>query len=419
MKVIVIGAGVVGLSTAYYLRKRGFEVTVLERGGPDHDCCSLGNAGMVVPSHIAPLAAPGVVGRGLRMMLSRTSPFAIRPGQADGLLRWLGLFRRSARREHVRRAAPLLRDLGLAGRRCFEELDAASDGAFGLTQRGIAMICRTPAGLHEECEGAEHARSLGLETRILDPDETRRLEPGLCVDAAGAVFYPQDCHLDPVRLVAWLLAETERAGVTYEWGANAIGVRISGDHIVQAVTTGGSYAADAVVLAAGWLSGRLAASAGAAMPLLGGKGYSLTLPHPPRMLEVPAILTEARVAVTPIGQSLRFAGTMELGAADVTIDPRRVSGIVASIAPYFPEFGSAAFEGITPWAGLRPCSPDGLPYVGRFGRWPNLLAATGHAMQGISLGPITGKLIAETLAGEAISLDIDSLRPDRFDGAAV
>jgi D-amino-acid dehydrogenase len=148
--------------------------------------------------------------------------------------------------------------------------------------------------------------------------------------------------------------------------------------------------------------------------MLPGKGYSLTVPAPDRLPRLPSILTEARVAVTPLGTSLRVGGTLELGRGEGPPDPRRVAGIVRSFTTHYPDFAPADFAAVTPWSGLRPCSPDGLPYIGRFARYDNLVAATGHAMMGVSLGPITGRLVAEIVSGEPPSVEISALHPDRF-----
>ena len=168
------------------------------------------------------------------------------------------------------------------------------------------------------------------------------------------------------------------------------------------------------MLCGGAWSSEMARRLRLSIPMQAGKGYSLTLAHPRQLPRLCSILTEARVAVTPMGESLRIGGTMELSGIDLRIDPRRVRGIVRSIPAYFPEFHEHDFDGITPWSGLRPCSPDGLPYIGRAKRWQNLIVATGHAMMGLSLGPVTGELVADLIAGRAPSLTIDALSPDRF-----
>jgi D-amino-acid dehydrogenase len=180
------------------------------------------------------------------------------------------------------------------------------------------------------------------------------------------------------------------------------------------LTDRGDFEADEYVLCAGIWSTALARDLGLRLPMQAGKGYSLTLPEPRRLPSLCAILTEARVAVTPMGSALRVGGTLELTGLDESIDAARVRGIVSAVTRYYPDFSAADFAGVTAWCGLRPCSPDGLPYVGRFGRYRNVSAATGHATMGVSLGPVTGKLMAEILSDETPSLDIAALRPDRY-----
>jgi D-amino-acid dehydrogenase len=203
-------------------------------------------------------------------------------------------------------------------------------------------------------------------------------------------------------------------GVRIEDGVRVVGWRTEGGKLVAAKTPSDDLAADAFVLGAGVWSADLARGLGLSLPMLAGKGLSLTLRRPARLPQTPSILTEARVAVTPMGEDLRFGGTMELGTRDLAPSPARVRGIVKSAARYFPELGAEAFQDVRPWCGLRPCSPDGLPYIGRFERHPNLIAATGHAMMGVSLGPITGQLVAEMLSGETPSIPPGLLRPDRY-----
>jgi D-amino-acid dehydrogenase len=412
--ILVIGGGVVGLCTAYYALQKGHRVTVVERGAPDHDCCSLGNAGLIVPSHFIPLAAPGVVAQGLRMLLNPASPFYIRPRLNRDLVDWCWKFYRAANAAHVARTAPLLRDLNLASRRCYEELAALPGSDFGLVKNGLLMLCKTEKRLHEEAEMAQIARKLGLSTDVLTPEEAARLNPGLRMEIAGAVYFADDYHLTPPRLMAWLARVLQENGAQFSWSTEVTGWRVGKNSVEALQTTRGELSADEYVLAAGSWSPGLARGLGLHLPLQAGKGYNITLPNPPRLPTVASTLVEARVAVTPMGSSLRFAGTMEIAGLDKSINPVRVNAIRQAIPRYFPEFGPDDFHGVKAWSGLRPCSPDGLPYIGRFSRCTNLCAATGHSMMGVSLGPITGTLVAEILSGEEPSLDISALSPDRY-----
>jgi D-amino-acid dehydrogenase len=415
---LVVGGGVIGLSVAWYARQAGFAVTVVERGPPPHDSCSLGNAGMVVPSHFVPLAAPGMVATGLRSLGRRRSPVYVRPRLDPAFVRWSWDFWRSATRAHVERSAPVLRDLALLSRRCYEELATARGNDFGLERHGLVMLCRTEHGLEEEIAAAEYARRLGLEARVLDPAGLAALEPGLPTTAIGGVHYPMDAHLSPQRFVAGLTRDLENAGARFVWNAEATGWRAEGRRggarVVALQTSAGEFAADEYLLAAGSWSPRSVRGLDLRLPVEAGKGYSLTLAQPRALPRTCAILVEARIAVTPMQGALRFAGTMELAGLDESIDPERVRAIVDAVPAYYPRFGAADFEGVAPWRGLRPCTPDGMPYIGRVRRYANFSVATGHAMMGLSLAPATGRLVAELLSGRPTSMPLDAFAPERF-----
>jgi D-amino-acid dehydrogenase len=415
--VLIVGGGIVGLSVAYYCSRKGHRVTLIERGGRNRDGCSFVNAGMLVPSHIVPLASPGMVQLGLRWMWNPESPFYVKPRLSADLLSWSWQFHRASTQAHVDRAAPILRDLHLASRDCYREWATLWNNDFNLTERGMLMLCNTERGLEEETRAAGYARRLGISAKVLTAAATAELEPNLRMDVVGSVYFPVDCHLTPGRLMASLAREVERAGVQVSYDTGADGWRSEDDRI-EAVRTNRADAAeltaDEYVVCGGIWSQNMVRDLGIRIPMQAGKGYSLTLEHPASLPSVCAILSEARVAVTPMGSSLRFAGTMELSGIDEGINPTRVRGIIKSVAAYYPDIPPAHLEQATVRTGLRPCSPDGLPYVGRVSRFANLSVATGHAMMGMSLGPITGKLMAETLSGEPVSCGMDGLSPDRY-----
>lgn len=412
--VVVVGGGVIGLAAAWYARCAGLEVTVVERGAPGHDSCSVGNAGMVVPSHFVPLAAPGMLRVGLASLFDRRSPVRVRPRLDAAFARWGWLFARAATAAHVERAAPLLRDFGLLSRRCYEELATARGNDFGLERSGLLVLCRTGHGLAEEARTAAHAARLGLEAEVLDAAGVAALEPGIRTSVAGGVYFPLDCSLTPQRFVAGLVGDLERAGARFLWRTEAREWRVERGRVVALVAGGTELAADEYVLATGAWSPRTTRGLGLRLPVEAGKGYSLTLPAPRVRPRICAILAEARVAVTPLADGLRFAGTMEFAGLDDSIDPVRVRAIAEAVPGYYPELASGDFDGVAPWRGLRPCTPDGLPYLGRPRRLRNLVVATGHAMMGLSLAPATGLVVAELLAGRPTSLPLDLLAPDRF-----
>jgi D-amino-acid dehydrogenase len=411
-RVIIVGGGVIGLCSAYYALRRGLAVTLIEREAAGADNCSMGNAGMIVPSHFTPLAAPGMIAKGLRWMFNPESPFYVRPRMNVDLMRWGWLFYRHSTERHVAASRELLRDLNLESRRLFAEL--AEDQDFGLAKRGLLMLCKTSKGLDEEAEVARAAREIGLTAEVLDAAATARLDPGITMDVAGAVYFPQDCHLDPARFMAAMRRRVLELGGVIESGVEIDSIEAAHGRVNSIEGSGRRFEGGQFVLAGGSWTPRLLAMIGVKLPLQAGKGYSLTLPQPPQTPQLCSIFAEAKVAITPMGGKLRFGGTMEVGGLDLSINPARVRGIVKSVHAYFPEFSERDFEGIAPWAGLRPVSPDGIPYLGKIRGFSNLLAATGHAMMGLSLAPVSGRLVADLLAGDAPFREIEAMEVGRF-----
>ena len=412
--VLIIGGGVIGLSTAYYCAKRGHRVTLIDRNPEQRDGCSFGNAGMVVPSHFVPLAAPGMVALGLKWMWNPESPFYIKPRLNWELMSWAWKFMRAANAAHVARSAPLIRDLSFASRDCFEELETLPGNDFGLVKKGLVMLCKTQHSLDEEAVYAQRANELGVPAEVLDAKGVAKLDPDVTMDVAGGVYFPKDCHLSPNRFMAGLKRQCDAMGVKFRWDTEVEGFTLDGSRVCGIKTKAGEFTADEVILCGGSWSPGVARELGLKLPMQAGKGYSLTLAKPRELPQICSIFTEARVAVTPMGDTLRFGGTMEIAGLNEDINPVRVRGIIKSVSKYYPKFSPQDFEGIQPWRGLRPCSPDGLPYLGRTAKFKNLIIATGHAMMGLSLGPITGRLVSEIVSGEKPSIPIDLLNPDRY-----
>ena len=411
-RVIIVGGGVIGLCSAYYALKRGFSVTVIEREATGGDNCSMGNAGMIVPSHFTPLAAPGMISKGLRWMFNPESPFYVRPRVNLDLMRWGWLFYRNSTERHVAASRELLRDLNMESRRLFAELSNERD--FGLAQRGLLMLCKTAKGLDEEAEVADSAHEIGLKAEVIDAAGAAKLDPSITMDVAGAVYFPEDCHLDPARFMAEMRRRVLELGGMIESGVEIDGIEIRGGQVVSVSGNGRKFEGGQFVLAGGSWTPKLLDLIGVKLPLQAGKGYSLTLPAPPELPQLCSIFAEAKVAITPMGNSLRFGGTMEVGGLDLSINPARVRGIVKSVHAYFPKFSERDFEGVKPWAGLRPVSPDGVPYLGKTGNFPNLTIASGHAMMGLSLGPVSGRLVADLLAEDPPFRPINAMGAGRF-----
>ncbi|HEY0863112.1 MAG TPA: FAD-dependent oxidoreductase [Lacunisphaera sp.] len=413
--VIICGGGIIGLSCAYYLAREGWRVTVVERNAAGADSCAHGSAGYISPSHVIPLAAPGMVWKGLKWMLSSRSPFYIKPRLDSDLMRWGWLFARACTSAHTRRAAPVLRDLCLGGRKLFVELADITGNAFELKTEGLLNLCQTQEGLDHEAHGlAAIANELGVEAQVLNAQQTAALEPGAKLAVAGSVYFPIDAHVTPRRLMPALTGLLKEMGVKFSWSTSLYGWHAEGGRIAGVSTTAGDLYADEYVLTGGSWSPAMVAGLDVRLPMQPGKGYSLTIPQPRFQLTKSLILTERRVAVTPMGEQLRFGGTMEISGHSDTVRPERVDQIIAGAQAFFPEMTAADFAGIKPWFGYRPVSPDGLPYIGRLGRYANLSTASGHAMLGLTMAPISGLLIAELLTGKKPSVDLSLLNPNRF-----
>jgi len=412
--VLIIGGGVIGVCSAYYLAQMGWTVTLLEKA---EICagCSYGNAGLVVPSHSIPLAAPGVLGKALKWMLNPESPFYIRPRLSPELISWLWRFRGACTTAHVRRALPVLRDLSYASLVLLKELAAIEGFHFGYRQNGVLAVFRTETGYEQGAREARLLEEAGIPAKHLNASEVRSIEPGLRPEVSGGVYFPDDAHLIPDAFVRGLARIAERKGVRIRTSTEVLGLRTRGRRIVAVETTEGHFQCDEVVLAAGSWSSEIARGLRLDLPIQPAKGYSVTFRRPPNSPTVPLLLGEAKVGVTPMGETLRFAGTLELAGLDLSINRRRLDAMIRSAALYLASTQDLAV--METWRGLRPCTPDGLPLIGRLERVENLIVATGHAMVGVSLGPITGKLVAQLASDEEPMVDISLLRPDRFSRA--
>lgn len=413
MNALVIGGGIIGLSTAYYLQKTGWQVTVIDKTDIT-DNCSYGNLGMIVPSHFVPLAQPGIISQGIKWMFNSKSPFYIRPSLSMDLVSWGTKFLKNATRNNTARAAIPLRDINLYSKALYQDLENQPGFDFALENKGILMYYKTAKVAEEEIHLAEKARVLGLDTEALSKEQVQNMEPETPLDILGAVHYRCDSHLYPSNLMSQLISHLISSGVNIEKN-NPVQKIITDQNTVKTVITQkGEYKADIIVLAAGsWLR-ELSKMAGINIPLMPGKGYSFTYDHPIKKLNFPAILCEARVAITPMNGRMRYGGTMEIAPVNNKININRVKGIVESVVRYFPEIDISLPEEKDIWYGFRPCSPDGLPYIGRSEKIKNIFIAGGHAMSGLSLGPATGKIIADLANSKTPEINIDVFAAERF-----
>lgn len=411
--VTIIGSGIIGLCSAYYLNKQGFKVTLLEQGDLINNCSS-GNAGMIVPSHFVPLAAPGMISKGIKWMFDSKSPFYVKPSLNPALITWGLKFWKYASQNHVDKVAEPLRDLHLLSKQLYNDLANEAELNFGLAKKGILMLYKTKATGEEEIHLAKKAQSLGLDVEPLSAAQTQALEPNTALDILGSVHYRCDAHLSPSDLVQQLISYLKKREVEIITNCKVIGFETSGEQITSIQTADKTYSADLVVMTGGaWLP-ELAKKANLNIPVMPGKGYSFMVDPNNHQIHHPSLLLEARVAVTPMNNQIRFGGTMEIAPMNNQVNMNRVEGIVNSIPNYYPDYKVQIPEIDKIWYGFRPCSPDGLPYIGFAKKLKNLIIAGGHGMMGLGLAPATGKLVAELAVGDKLSTKIDLYKADRF-----
>lgn len=414
MHVHIIGGGVAGLCSAWYLKEAGFDVTIIDQGGKMGET-SYGNAGMIVPSHFVPLAAPGVIAQGIRWMFNPRSPFYIKPRLSLELMDWLWRFYRSCNLAHVQRAMPALLDYHLWSKQLYEAFAQQPGFDFQFGKKGLLMLFTTAKAEREESELAEKAHEIGAAAEVLDAAGVKALENGIKTDVRGGIFFPDDAHCNPGRFMEQLKSACVARGVKWISGNKVIGLRTESGRVSEiAFADGHREKVEHLVLAAGSWSGQIAAMLGIRLPLQDGKGYSVTLNGSGPRPTIPSILCEARVAITPMGQQVRVGGTLEISHFSKTPNLNRVAGILESLPRYYPGWEVPLPPAAEIWQGYRPCSPDGLPYMGFSSKYSNLCIATGHAMMGMSLGPATGKWVADLHCGKKPELPTDLFAPERF-----
>ena len=410
---LVIGGGAIGICCAYYLHALGKNVTVVEKD----DICtgsSYGNAGLIVPSHSIPLAAPGVISQGLRWMFNPQSPFYIKPRFQRDLISWIWKFHSACSRDYLNKSIPVLRDLSLASLALFDELAMLKGIDFGFEKKGVLELFTTHKKFDHGVEDSQLMQQHGLQNRIIETGELKQFIGDIRTAAVGGILFPQDAHLVPDRFVHQLARFVENKGVRLLNSVEVLGFETSGRKVTNVITTRGSISVGEIVLAGGCWSADLARELKIKLLIEPAKGYSVTFKRPAGWPSIPVVMAEARVVLTPMVDMLRFAGTLELAGFDMSINKQRLYAILEAVSAYFPDIDTDTLELVEIWRGLRPCSPDGLPYIARPRLYDNLIISTGHGMLGISLAPITGKIVAQLTSHQTPDMDIEALRIERF-----
>ncbi|MFC4723252.1 NAD(P)/FAD-dependent oxidoreductase [Geojedonia litorea] len=409
--VIVIGGGIIGLCSAYYLQKEGCQVTVVDQSNMDSGA-SYVNAGYLSPSHIIPLSAPGVMKKGIKWMFNSSSPLYIKPRLDTDFLRWTLAFNKSCNAGHVKKAIPIIKEISVLSQDLYDDIKTAENFTFHYEKKGLLMLCQTEKMLEEEIKTVHLAQQEGLEAEEITLKELHKLEPNVTLNVKGAIYYKCDSHSTPNEFMNELKAYLKNTGVQFFANEKVEDIETNKDKITSVITNKQKLSGDEFVLAAGSWSALISKKLDLKLLLQAGKGYRINTQQPTG-IRIPSILAEAKVAVTPMNGFTRFAGTMEIAGINQNINKVRVEAIANAAHRYYPEIELTEQEKDNAACGLRPVSPDGMPYIGKSSKCENLTIATGHAMMGWSMGTATGKLVAETIIGKKPSLDMTMFNPDR------
>ena len=412
-RVIVVGGGVIGVSCAYYLARGGAEVVLLERERIGAGA-SWGNAGTVSAGH-PPLNKPGRVAKAIRQMLDPTSPLYVHPSWNPGLWWWLWRFAGYCTHEHVEACMRIMAPLGKDALTLFDELIAEERIECDYRADGYFEVCATEVGMAEATREAAIIERYGYHPEVVDGEELRRRDPAFGPELIGGVHYPEAATLDPGRFLVRLVQAAVRHGTEVRQGMAVRSLRTASGGVVGVVLGDGTVeSADAVVLATGPYDLKLTRRAGVRLPVQPGKGYHRDIdigPNGAPRMRVACVLQETSVFCTPMDTFVRFAGTMEFSGLNHVMRPPRLAQLTRAARQALPGLGTA--RPISEWCGLRPMSVDGLPMVGPLGGVDGLSVATGHGMLGLTLGPVTGQMIANHVLGRGDGR-LSGLSPDRF-----
>ena len=412
-KIIIVGGGINGLCAAYYLQKRNFEITVIDSGDISNNC-SFGNMGFLSPSHFVPLASPGIISEGLKYMLSSTSPFYIKPRLNLPFLRWAFKFYKNSNQKIVEKNAPYLSELLNLSRKLMDEIREDIGDVFEMQEIGCMMMCQQQKTFEDELKVTEAAEKLNLNIEILNRDELQKREPDVELNIYGAVLFKDDAHIHPGKFMTAMKSYLEKNGIVFQLNTTVNGFKKNNQTINGVITDKGTFTGDKIILSAGsWLP-QLAKMLGISLLLEGGKGYSYTYDHVEKNIRYPAILVDGRCAITPWKHQLRIGGTMEFSGINNKVLIKRMEGIYNSVKLFYPGLQIEFPPKDKIWTGLRPVTPDGLPYIGEIKKFDNVLISGGNAMLGISQGAAAGLIISDIIEKKNASININAFRVERF-----
>jgi len=410
-EVVIIGGGIIGLCSAYFLLKEGHKVTVIDKSDMTEGA-SYVNAGFVSPSHIIPLSAPGMMKKGLKWMFNKSSPLYIKPRLDIDFLKWSWAFNKMCSEKHVKNSIPVIKNIAELSQELYDEITVSEGFKFHHDKNGLLMLCNSEEGFDSEVKIAKIAQKAGLKVDILSKSEVQNLEPETAINASGATHYKNDSHCTPTEFMEEMKAFLVKSGITIFKNEEVVDIEVTNRKVVEVKTKTQTLKADEFVLATGTWTGEFLKKIGINLLLQPGKGYRINSLKPTG-IKMPAILVESKAAVTPMNGFTRYAGTMEIAGLNTNINKVRVEAIANSVNKYYPDIRITEEEKQQASFGFRPLSFDGLPYIGRPDEFENLTIATGHAMLGWTMGTGTGKLVSEIVSNSKTSLNLKPFNVNR------
>jgi D-amino-acid dehydrogenase len=413
-RVVVIGAGMVGISAASFLCRDGHEVTVIDPAGPG-EATSFGNAGCLNGSSVVPISMPGTIRNAGRWLFDPLGPLSLRWSYLPQLAPWLVRFARAGRPEAVRKTAHALRALLGPSLECLAPLVKNAGAEHLVHRRGHLVVYRSDAAFAKERAQWELRRATGVTWDVLGPSELRQLEPALSKDYVRGVFIAENGHTsDPHRLVTLLADALVRDGGEIR-RARATGFALDGARLRAVETDAGAIAADAAVVAAGAWSKHLARALGEPVPLETERGYHLMLRDPEAAPRIPTSDADGKFVATPMDGGLRFAGTVEFAGLDAPPDWRRADVLLEHGRRMLPALAPRPDPSrVSVWMGHRPSLPDSLPVIGPAARTDDVIYAFGHGHVGMVGAPMTGRIVADLVASRPPAIDLGPFRAARF-----
>ncbi|MEK2644503.1 NAD(P)/FAD-dependent oxidoreductase [Bdellovibrio sp. BCCA] len=408
--ILVVGAGIIGTAVGAELSRRGAKVCVIDKGQVGKGC-SYGNAGWMTPCFAMPLPMPGMLIKSMKWLLDPESPLYIKPSFSLDLASWLFQFMKAMNETQAKRAVDALVVLSQKSLTEYEKLGQKYP-EIHFQQKGLLMVSQTKSGVAAAVEELNYVKNLGVPGKVLNSDDIQEMEPALKAPLLGGVYFSHEAMAEPFLVVQAFAKEIRAHGGEILEQCELKDLVVSGDKVEKVLTSQGEIHAKQVVMATGSWSKSLARIMRLRVPVLGGKGYAMIVPPLEKQPQYPMMLVEKKIAITPRQNSLRIAGTLELVDQDFSITPQRVENIKKGAREFLHLPQELQVQEL--WAGLRPCTPDGVPLIGYHKNISNLMLALGHQMLGLQSGAGTGLLVSDLLEGKSPFVDLKVLDVNRF-----